>query len=31
MKKGKDDNLNFNKETIIIKSSRTIAKKYLKI
>ena len=31
MKKGKDDNLNFNKETFIIKSSGTIAKKYLKI
>ena len=30
-KQGKDDNINFNKETFILKSSGTIAKKYLKI
>ena len=30
-KQGKDDNLNFNKETFILKSSGTMAKKYLKI
>ena len=30
-KQGKDDNINFNKETFILHSSGTIAKKYLKI
>ena len=30
-KQAKDDNINFNKETFILKSSGTIAKKYLKI
>ena len=30
-KQGKDDNINFNKETFILKSSDTMAKKYLKI
>ena len=30
-KQGKDDSLNFNKETFILKSSGTMAKKYLKI